>query len=194
MDNQQNFWENRWQTNDTPWDTNGITAPLKAYFDQLQNKDIKILIPGCGNGYEGEYLWNNGFKNVFMMDISAEPLEKFNARVPHFPKDNLLVGDFFAHQNQYDLIVEQTFFCALTPNLRPYYVTKIHELLLSNGTLAGLLFDAELNAAHPPYGGNAAEYKSLFAPLFKMKTMQPCYNSIKPRMGKEVFIILKKIA
>ena len=26
-----------------------ITKPLKEYFDQLENKKVKILIPGCGN-------------------------------------------------------------------------------------------------------------------------------------------------
>lgn len=38
-------------------------APLKVYFDQLTNKDLKILIPGGGNSHEAEYL----LKKVLLM-------------------------------------------------------------------------------------------------------------------------------
>jgi SAM-dependent methyltransferase len=113
----KNFWEKRWENNETGWDAGTITAPLKAYFDQLKDKNIKILIPGCGNAHEAEYLFEQGFKNTYIIDIAPQALESFSKRVPHFPKENLICDDFFNHQNQYDLIVEQTFFCALDPNL-----------------------------------------------------------------------------
>ncbi|MDX5347428.1 MAG: TPMT family class I SAM-dependent methyltransferase, partial [Hymenobacteraceae bacterium] len=45
----QKFWESRYRSNETGWDTGAITTPLKMYFDQLHDKSLRILIPGCGN-------------------------------------------------------------------------------------------------------------------------------------------------
>ncbi len=68
------YWENRYAKNDTGWDLGKISTPLKTYFDQLENKNLKILIPGAGNAYEAEYLHQKGFKNVFVVDISKTAL------------------------------------------------------------------------------------------------------------------------
>jgi hypothetical protein len=54
-------------------------------------------------------------------DLAPEPLQALAARVPDFPTDHLLLADFFALPTAppYDLIVEQTFFCALSPRPDP---------------------------------------------------------------------------
>ena len=102
------FWEAKYTDDLTRWDIGHISTPLKVYFDQLTDKNISILIPGAGNGYEAEYLFKAGFKNVFMLDFASQPLENFSARVPDFPKNNLIKNNFFNHVGSYDLIVEQT--------------------------------------------------------------------------------------
>ena len=68
------YWENQYINNRTVWDIGYISPPLKEYFDQINDKNIKILIPGCGNAYEADYLIHNGFKNVFLLDWSEKPL------------------------------------------------------------------------------------------------------------------------
>ena len=65
-----NFWDNRYQVHETQWDVGTISAPLKEYIDQLKNKNIAILIPGCGNAHEAEYLLQQGFTNITLIDIS----------------------------------------------------------------------------------------------------------------------------
>lgn len=188
----KNYWTNRYQQDETGWDVGNITTPLKEYFNQLKNKDLKILIPGAGNAYEAEYLFNNGFKNVFVIDISDEPLKNIKTRVPDFPKEQLILGDFFEHNKTYDLIVEQTFFCALNPKLRSNYAKKMHELLNKKGKLVGLLFNDVLNADQPPFGGNKEEYKNYFSPYFVFKIFATCFNSIKPRENRELFILFER--
>lgn len=185
------YWQNRYTQNNTGWDTGGITPPLKKYFDQLENKSLRILIPGCGNAYEAEYLYRNGFKNVYLVDIAEAPLQNFASRVPDFPKDQLLLQDFFKLEGKYDLIVEQTFFCALDPALRPAYAKKMASLLAPGGKLAGLLFDTAFEKAGPPFGGNREEYRSYFAPYFDFKHFETAYNSIPPRQGSELFMVLE---
>lgn len=186
------YWTSRYRGGYTQWDTGDITAPLKEYFDQLENKDLKILIPGCGNAYEAKYLWDQGFKNVFIADLSSLPLESFKNEVPDFPSAQLLHIDFFEINDQFDLIVEQTFFCALHPSERPQYVEKCLEILRPGGKLMGVLFDDPLFDDHPPYGGNKAVYLPLFENVFNIQVFERCYNSIKPRAGRELFLLLQK--
>jgi len=70
-------WEKRYQDNETGWDIGSVSRPLQEYFDQLTNKDLRILIPGCGNAHEAAYLHENGFSNVFLVDLASTPLNKF---------------------------------------------------------------------------------------------------------------------
>ena len=187
----KSYWDNRYITEQTSWDAGRITTPLKEYIDQLRSKDISILVPGAGNGYEAEYLFRNGFHNVTVLDISAIPLQNIKDRVPEFPDSHLICTDFFSHDGKYDLIIEQTFFCALDPSMRKEYALKIHSLLHTGGKLAGVLFDDNFPGG-PPFGGNKEEYLSIFSPLFKINVMERCYNSIGPRQDRELFIILAK--
>ena len=192
MDLNKNFWDLRYQNNEIGWDIGYISTPLKKYIDQLTDKNIKILIPGGGNSYEAEYLHNLGFKNVFVVDISPTALTNLKNRVPDFPKNHLINIDFFKLNNSFDLILEQTFFCALTPKLRDSYVLKMNQLLRPNGKLVGLLFKIPLNKDRPPFGGTKKEYLSYFKNYFKIEIMELSYNSISERTNIELFIKLIK--
>lgn len=182
------FWENKYKTNKIGWDLGVISPPLKTYFNQLDNKELKILIPGGGNSYEAEYLFNNGFKNIYVVDLAKSALDNIKMRVPSFPEHQLIHANFFDLENQFDLIVEQTFFCAINPELRQKYANKMDSLLHKKGKLVGLLFDAKLNEDHPPFGGNIQEYLSYFEPYFSIEIMENCYNSYHNRQGMELFI------
>ncbi len=192
MELSAHIWNQRYHDNNTGWDIGYPATPLKEYFDQLSDKSLHILIPGGGNAYEAEYLFNNGFKHVFVLDWSQQALNNFAERVPDFPKEQLIQGDFFEHQGAYDRIIEQTFFCAIDTSLRSSYATHAHRLLKDNGKLVGLLWNAPMNSDRPPYGGSKEEYFNLFSPLFTIDVMDASYNSIGPRKGRELFINLKK--
>jgi methyl halide transferase len=187
----KNYWGNRYKLGETGWDVGEISLPLKEYIDQIKDKNIKILVPGAGNAHEVEYLHHKGFKQVFLLDITSEAIDNFRKRVPDFPTEHIILQDFFDHQNQYDLILEQTFFCAIEPGLRKKYVEKMAELLTENGRLVGLLFNIPLNEDKPPFGGKKSEYEQLFQEKFELKKLETAYNSIPQRAGNELFINLK---
>ena len=188
------YWEHRFEINDTPWDLGAPSPPLKAYIDQLEDKAMHILIPGCGNSYEAEYLLAQGFTNITLIDIAPALTrrleEKFSAYLNR--QLQIITGDFFGLTGSYDLILEQTFFCALDPFLREAYAHKMLSLLQPGGRLAGVLFNRLFPIVGPPFGGTTEEYQQLFAPLFRIITLEPCYNSVKPRAGTECFFILQK--
>lgn len=183
----QDYWSNRYKENQTGWDIGHCSSPLKAYFDQLRDKNIEILIPGAGFGHEAIYLHSIGFTNVHVIDLAAEPLVYIALKCPTFPRNHLNQGDFFKHEGTYDLIVEQTFFCALTPALRKDYVYKMKSLLAKDGKLIGVLFNRSFENG-PPFGGTFETYYSLFQAHFKEINLATCYNSIPEREGSEVFI------
>ena len=128
-----------------------------------------------------------------MLDWSDIIISEFKKRAVHFPAENIFTEDFFKHKGKYDLIIEQTFFCAIDRNLRAEYAKKVYELLNPGGKLTGLLFNHEFEKDTPPFGGSEEEYIKYFKPFFKFKHFSTAYNSIKPRAGRELFVNLIKL-
>ncbi len=188
----ENYWNDKYINNNTGWDIGYVSTPIKEYVDQLSNKEIKILIPGCGNAWEGEYLIQQNFQNTHLIDISTRAINEFKNRVPLFPENQIHHVNFFEHNEKYDLIIEQTFLSALHPTRRKEYAKKMSELLKPGAKLIGLVFGVELFHDHPPYGGFLPEYEKLFEPYFHLKVFETAYNSIAPRKDNELFLILEK--
>lgn len=188
----ESFWNEKYESNQTGWDMHQVSPPLSTYIDSIGDRNTKILIPGCGNAYEAEYLLQKGFHQVTLIDISsvltASLREKFSGQ-----PIKIIYGDFFNHKGQYDLILEQTFFCAISPGSRKDYVKHAFDLLHDNGKIAGVLFNNNFGFEdHPPYKGSKDEYTKLFTPYFNILQLRPCENSIPPRMGNELFIEFQK--
>ncbi|WP_281637755.1 methyltransferase domain-containing protein [Flavobacterium marginilacus] len=187
----QTFWDNQYKADILGWDLGTISPPIKSHIDTLKNKNIRILIPGCGNSYEAEYLLEQEFTNITIIDIAPVLVEKLKIKFRNSPAINIILGDFFEHQGEYDLIIEQTFFCALLPEMREDYVSKMHQLLAKEGTIAGLLFN-RIFESNPPFGGSQKEYEILFKDTFNFIKMEECQNSVAPRSGTELWIEFQK--
>ena len=182
----QNYWDSQYQAKTTGWDLGKISPPIKTIIDNLENKNTRVLIPGCGNTYEAEYLLNQGFTNITVIDIAPTLVADLNRKFANHPNIKVLLGDFFEHQGEYDCIVEQTFFCALPPTMRQKYVWKMHQLLAENGIVTGLLFNIEFEVS-PPFGGSQEEYEKLFKEAFNFKKLEVCQNSIEKRTNSELY-------
>jgi SAM-dependent methyltransferase len=186
------YWNTRYQQNQTGWDIGHVSTPIKEYIDQLTNKNLRILIPGCGNAYEAKYLLNNGFTNITAVDISpllTDALSKSLTTEEH-QRIQILTDDFFELKGEYDLI-EQTFFCAIDPALRREYVHQAATLLAAKGKLVGLLFNRQFDNS-PPFGGDENEYRQLFSSHFRIMCLKASTNSIPARAGSELFLIAEK--
>ncbi|MFT6442697.1 MAG: SAM-dependent methyltransferase [Salibacteraceae bacterium] len=182
------YWNSRYINKETGWDLGSPSRPLKEYIDTITDKSVRILIPGAGNAYEAEYLHSKGFENVTVIDISEEACRKLKNRIPDFPIKNIICADFFKTEGVFDVMLEQTFFCAIDPSERMNYIEKANQILQPNGVLVGLLFQKELFKDHPPFGGDEKIYRKLFEPLFNIHIMKTAHNSIEPRKNSELFI------
>ncbi len=184
----QNYWNSRYQSQETGWDLGTVSPPLKEYIDQLVDKNLRILIVGCGNAYEAEYLLESGFQHITLLDIAPTLVGKLKEKYASVPQIKVIQGDFFEFSGAFDLVFEQTFFCAIDPIKRQDYVHKMHELIVPNGKLVGVMFNTKFEFDGPPFGGLIDEYLHYFNPYFEIKKIENCYNSAKPRQNNEVFI------
>jgi len=139
-----------------------------------------------------ENLLSKGFDDITLIDISEELTNRLRERFKKTPQVKVIYEDFFNHVGQYDLILEQTFFCAQILERREEYVRHVASLLKRGGRLVGVLFNVDFGKEGPPFGGDENEYRKLFSGLFDIRVMSPCYNSIPPRAGSELFVVMVK--
>jgi SAM-dependent methyltransferase len=187
----QSFWNERWEAKETGWDIGYPSPAISEYFSKYSEKEVAVLIPGCGNAYEAEFLVHAGFKNITLVDIAPKAVEILRKKFAGNSNVRILCADFFTIREKFDILIEQTFFCAIPPSKRKEYVRQAAEVLNPNGRIVGLLFDIMFEKEGPPFGGSREEYEQLFNPLFHLK-MLPCLNSINPRAATELFIELQK--
>lgn len=183
----QSYWNTQWNENKTGWDIGYASPAIAEYISSYSNKDASILILGCGNAYEAEFFVENGFKSITLIDIAPKAVQLLKEKFSGDKQIKVLCEDFFLHQGSYDLIIEQTFFCALPIRMRQKYVWKMHQLLNKKGVLAGLLFNREFET-NPPFGGNKAKYERLFQYAFEFKSLDITDKSISARKNTELFM------
>jgi methyl halide transferase len=189
----EDFWTSRYLNGYTGWDIGSASPPLYQYLCQIDTRSLSVLVPGAGNAHEVAAGWEFGISDIHLLDISLSPIKNFLEKNPKFPPDQVHHEDFFSHQGAYDLILEQTFFCALDPALRMSYAKKTFELLKPGGRLVGVLFDRDFPPPGPPFGGSKSEYLRYFEPFFEFEKFETCQNSIPARQGTELFIQLRKL-
>jgi SAM-dependent methyltransferase len=185
------YWDAQWKSNTIGWDLGVPAPPLVAFIDTIENKEAKILIPGCGNAYEADYLVSKGFTNITLIDISETASAILNEKFLNQDAVRVLCEDFFELKDSFDIIIEQTFFCALPPSMRQRYVWKMHSLLNDQGILAGLLFNRQFDVS-PPFGGSSEEYEKLFQTAFHIDQLSTANNSVTPRANTELFFSFVK--
>jgi SAM-dependent methyltransferase len=187
----KDFWNDRYRDDQTGWDLGMVSPPLKFWIDTILDKNLRILIPGAGNAYEVDELIQQGFTSITVIDIAPIVMERLKDRYKNYPQVKLVLGDFFELTASFDVVLEQTFFCAIDPSLRSAYVNKMAEIIVPDGQLLGVLFDRSFEGG-PPFGGSASEYQSLFSPHFDVK-ISPCNYSHPAREGSEVLIQAKRL-
>lgn len=187
----EHYWSSRYREGNTGWDIGSASTPLVALAEWL-DPESRILIPGAGNAHEAPVFRAKGFNHVHVLDISPEPIEAFKQTYPDYPEELLHCADFFDLKERYDIMLEQTFFCALPRSMRGDYVDKAYEILKPGGLFCGVMFAMEFEKEGPPHGGTIEEYTRHFEAKFDIEKMEPCYNSIPPRQGAELFVRLRR--
>lgn len=159
------FWETRYRSGETPWDFHGIPKALRSYLRQATPG--RVLIPGCGSGYEIEAFRNKAW-DTFAIDFCDAAVARARQIVDQGP-GCVIPGDFFTHQFggvRFDVVYERTFLCSLPPMLWSNYVRRMAELIVPGGHLLGFFLYGE-EPEPPPFPLTEADASGLFADAFK---------------------------
>ena len=73
------FWEQRFATGETPWDRGEANPQLGAWIAAGALKPCRILVPGCGSGYEVAEFAMAGFE-VTALDYASEAIGRTRQR------------------------------------------------------------------------------------------------------------------
>ncbi|RKZ55630.1 MAG: thiopurine S-methyltransferase, partial [Gammaproteobacteria bacterium] len=92
-------WENRYQQNKAHWDRGEISPNLLYWLKADLLQPCRLLIPGCGNGYEVLALAERGF-DVVAIDIAPSPIENLRMALQRQQLSaELIQTDFFTWKN-----------------------------------------------------------------------------------------------
>ncbi|KAH8821087.1 thiol methyltransferase-like protein [Xylogone sp. PMI_703] len=176
-------WDELWNENFVPWDRGVPNPALIDFLDERQdllgslasNSRKKVLVPGCGKGYDVLLLASRGY-DAYGLDYSEKALEEARKVEKEFAgkgiyeaksgvqpgKITWLVGDFFKDdflrpvtgEHKFDLIYDYTFLSALPPSLRPAWSKRFVELLAPQGRVVCIEFPTYKapSTGGPPWG------------------------------------------
>ena len=191
----QSDWQGHYDRGDLMWDIEQVSPPFARLWEQQKFSAGKTIIPGCGRGHEVVYFAERGF-DVTGVDFAMGAVthlenslkeKKLASRVIH--------GDFFSldssHDGYYDIMFEQTFFCAIAPSKRPLYIDTVKRILKKGGLLVALFYETGEKGG-PPFNTTLAHIQQHFLQHFAAEHLDKATDSIERRNGKEWLAILRK--
>ncbi|KAI7872481.1 S-adenosyl-L-methionine-dependent methyltransferase [Spinellus fusiger] len=107
----QAYWEERYQKEDeqTTFDWFKTYEELKPLL-QLPNKEVSILMLGCGNSTLGEDMYNDGYKNITNIDYSKTVIDTMKKRCAHQPEMKWLemdIRDLQFSDCSFDVVIDK---------------------------------------------------------------------------------------
>jgi len=158
-------WESLYQQGDTAWDRGEASPALLHWLDKaIISEKQRVLIPGCGRGYEVIALAKMGCDTT-AIDIAESAikalkygLEKNNV------KAEVICGDIFSYQPTclFDVIYEQTCLCALPLVYRDDYEKRLSSWLKPGGIVCLSIMQTGEKSG-PPFHCDWLEMKCLFS-------------------------------
>lgn len=190
----ENFWSERYQSEDTPWDMGKANPALVQTLHQLKLTRQRILVLGCGSGHDAAFLAQQGHI-VTAVDFSPNAIAK--AKTLWETQENLhfICADAFhlgpEHEGQYDIIFEHTLYCAIAPHARTKLVNQWSRYLAPEGHLLGIFFVFDRKGG-PPYGGSEFEIQKRLKGIFQFLFWTRWKSIDDPRAGTELVVYARK--
>lgn len=198
----KDFWENHFAAGDTPWDRGESSPQLAAWLRSGDLRPCRILVPGCGSGYEVAALAAAGFE-VTAFDYATEAIGRTRRRLDDAGlKATLIEADALAWQpvRAFDAIYEQTCLCALYPDQWRDYADQLQRWLAPGARLYALFLQllrpgaAEGAIQGPPYHCDINAMRALF-PEPRWAWPKPPYpRTTHPRGLAELAVVLERRA
>jgi methyl halide transferase len=191
----QEDWQRHYDEDDLGWDLGKVAPPFVNLFKSKTIFPGKTLVPGCGRGHEVIFLAENGFE-VTAVDFSLGAINHLQPTIQERKlKCEILHMNFFeidaGYNGTFDMVIEQTFFCAISPEQRTSYVSTVARALKQGGMLAGLFYHTEEEGG-PPFNTTREDIVKHFSDSFEIRQLKKAEDSAERRKNKEWLVILIK--
>ena len=183
-------WQEAWKAGVTPWDAGASPPALRSLLDRGAVPAGRILVPGCGTGYDLATL-ARADREVVGIDLSEDARTAFLAAHPNLPGSvDYEVTNFFSYAptQGFDFVWDYTFFCALDPDQRSSWSETMKRLVEPGGLLATLLFPFEdpiSSKEGPPWPINTDLVRGYVEDAFEALETAAVKHTHTGREGKE---------
>jgi len=181
MSQAQDYWENRYQTRDMPWEK-GAPSPGLVDFLAAHPKLRRgtVAVPGGGTGHDAREWARAGFR-TYGFDIAPSAIQLSKKRTeaaaqtlgaPAVPRKldiHFRLADFLHDKppQRFDWLFEHTLFCAIGLNERDEYVRAVLRWLKPGGQYLAVNYLIP-DKDGPPFGTTREELWQRFSPHFKL--------------------------
>ncbi|MDE2371075.1 MAG: methyltransferase domain-containing protein [Burkholderiales bacterium] len=193
------FWQQRFEAGQTPWDRGGASTQLLAWLDAGVLTPCRIAVPGCGAGWEVAELARRGF-DVVGLDYTPAAVERTRALcAARGVAVEVLQADVLRYlpDRPFDAIYEQTCLCALHPDQWTAYAAQIARWLRPQGTLWALFMQRLRPEAMergviegPPYHCDINAMRALFTDAGWVWPKPPYVKVPHPSLSHELALPL----
>ncbi|MGA4579506.1 methyltransferase domain-containing protein [Limisphaera sp. VF-2] len=186
------FWNGRYRQGRIPWDA-GRTPQQLVQWLQRNPQPARVLIPGCGSGYEvrtfHEYGWD-----VLAVDFAPASVERARAVLGDLGS-RVVLADFFTcpFERAFDVIYERAFLCSLPPHRWPECIRRVWECLRPGGLWLGFFLYGHEDEP-PPWPMTEADARQLVEPRFERIEEEPALDSVPVFAGRERWQVWRKRA
>jgi len=201
------YWLNKWQTNDITFHEENINAELIAYISELKLKPgDNILIPLCGKTKDMLWLAEKGYYVIgvelspiacsdFFTDLNITPHITKQSKFTKYQHKNieLFCGDLFNLTSSDLSNVHAIYDCkaliALPSELRKKYVNHLVACAGTNIKILLLTRETSCQITPPPYPVNEAEVNLLYGSYFDVQLLKRIsITDIPERLIKKGYI------
>lgn len=192
------FWDTRYAAGVTPWDAQRVPPMLADWVaaQAVRLRGARVLIPGCGSGYEVRCFAEAGCEVVAIdfSDAALAAAKRELGALGHLVRK----ADFFAFEGDgapFDVIYERALLCALPRRDWPAWGRRVAALVAPGGLLAGFYYFDD-NPKGPPFGIDAKTQQALLEPGFVQLEdgLVPDQQCLPVFAGKERWQVWKRRA
>jgi SAM-dependent methyltransferase len=166
----QSYWENRYQTEDMPWEKGepapGLVDFLAAHPELARGS---VCVPGCGTGHDVRAWAAAGFE-AYGFDLAPSGVQLAREKTEAAGlKAAFQLANFLTDTppKQFDWLFEHTLFCAIDPAERDAYVAAVLRWLKPGGQYLAVNYFIP-DKEGPPFGTDRDEQLSRFSPHFTL--------------------------
>ena len=194
-------WEQAYLDGHSPWDLGEAPPALVRFIEGLIDPDdpaasthTRVFVPGTGRGHDARAFARAGF-DVTANDIAPSAVAEGQALdEAEGLTMTWLAGDLFALPPEldgtFDIVWEQTCFCAIPPERRDDYVAAVARLVRPGGTWVGVLWNVG-RPGGPPFAITREHVEQHFLDAFEIVSIEdvPAWTE---RRFDEIFVTLRR--